>query len=39
MGKEMYQVKIGGQTRLYEAGTTYREIAKEIGRASCRERV
>ena len=29
MGKEMYQVKIGEETRLYEAGTTYREIVKE----------
>ena len=29
MGKEMYQVKIGEETRLYKAGTTYREIVKE----------
>ena len=29
MGKEMYQVQIGGETRLYEEDTTYKTIAEE----------
>lgn len=29
MGKKMYQVRIGEETRLYEEGTTYRTIAEE----------
>lgn len=30
MGKKMYQVRIGEETRLYEEGTTYRTIAEEF---------
>ena len=29
MGKEMYQVQIGEETRQYEAGTTYGQIAAD----------
>lgn len=29
MGKKVYQVQIGEETRLYEEGTTYKEIAEE----------
>ncbi|MCI8884768.1 MAG: nucleoside kinase [Dorea sp.] len=30
MSEEMYQVKIGEEVRLYEAGTTYRRIAEDF---------